>query len=164
MKRLAVILIAAVLLLTGCVDNPSTDEKINGSEEGNNTNVSVDNNTDIDVGNDSANIENINMSTDADIGTNGGDEDNTGIDSTGKGSDWCVVGGTVNEGGKQLTIKGLTTREGREVCQAEAINGNEKTIFYFSQDGKYKSMSATSSSGSGSASANANIEVGTNNN
>lgn len=158
MKKLIVILTIAILFLMGCVDKSGTDKNIGNIKEV--TNES-DESADIVTNPNNENIENINVSTDAEVIT---DNDNVSVSEyTGESVDWCTIGNTVTEGNKQLTIKGLTTYEGREVCQAEVINGNEKTIFYFSQDGSYKSMKSTSSSGSGSSSASTSSDISINN-
>lgn len=64
----------------------------------------------------------------------------------GKGSDWCQSGMKVTssapEGEGAYEIKGITTYEGKSVCEAEmkvsGISGEEKVWkYYFTENGEY---------------------------
>lgn len=71
------------------------------------------------------------------------------VDDGGKGPDWCKGGTKVTSSGPQgegtYEIKGITTYEGKSVCEAEmkvsGVPGGEGVWkYYFTEDGEYAVM------------------------
>lgn len=160
MKKLIVLLLVLSTILSGCVSNTKTDN--------NKTNV------DKNDGEDSDTVEKANtgiMSKQLDDDNNvadNGNIDNNGIKyninklsaSSGSdtqesgeinmGSEWCKADSKITipavKTHEQFTVKGITTRDGIEVCEAEITRENGKSTVFFSKDNKYVSMTSTSSS------------------
>jgi hypothetical protein len=82
--------------------------------------------------------------------------------------DWCTVGNKKTVAGKEFAIVGTVTDNGTELCKAELEITNEKTTYYFSEDGNITRMNSSSSSSnvnaSASASASSTTDVNTNSN
>ena len=167
MRNVTVLIIAvlSISVLSGCVGNKSTDKSKN-------VNVSTDVKTGINSTNSTAtvagkNIEAGNVSQSQKTGNlnlTGGNTKTTGT-GTGAGSagsDWCMPGSKITvkmpSGEKEFTVTGITTYDGREVCRAELIYENGKTIRYYSKDGKFEAMNS-SASGPGNVSSEARTSV-----
>ncbi len=110
----------------------------------------------IEAGNVSQKTRNLNLTGGNSRTTDAG----TGAGSA--GSDWCMPGSKITielqSGEKEFTVAGITTYQGREVCKAELIHENGKTIRYYSKDGKFVAMN-DSASGSGNVSSEAKTSV-----
>lgn len=155
MIKLVILLMIFGLVLVGCIDKKTEKDNNVG-----NTNVTENTSAETNISDNNANVtDGINIPAD-NIET---DNDNVETDSdTDISSGWCDAGVMITVHGEEFTIKGIVTYQGREVCQAEQISGNNKKIRYFSQDGKFVSEIATSSSTSGNASASSQASVTTN--
>lgn len=60
---------------------------------------------------------------------------------TGTGPDWCKAGTSVTSSGPQgegsFTIKGMTTYQGKDVCESEWTTTDGTMTQYFSEDGSF---------------------------
>jgi hypothetical protein len=70
------------------------------------------------------------------------------------GSDWCKPGTSITsnqQGQYSFTIKGLTTYNGQEVCEAYAtydhVGQSVNVTYYFSKDNKYTHITMKDASG-----------------
>lgn len=152
MRKVTVLIIAvlSISVLSGCVDNKSADKS---------KNVSTDVKTGINSTNSTAtvagkNIEagNVSQSQKTRVLNMTGENSKTTGAGTGAGSagsDWCMPGSKITvkmpSGEKEFTVTGITTYDGREVCRAELIYENGKTIRYYSKDGKFEAMNSSAS-------------------
>jgi hypothetical protein len=75
--------------------------------------------------------------------------------------DWCTVGNKKTVAGKEFAIVGTVTDNGTELCKAELEITNEKTTYYFSEDGNITRMNSSSSSSNGNTSASASASSNT---
>ena len=75
---------------------------------------------------------------------------------SGLGPDWCKAGASMTNAGPQgssysFVIKGITTYQGKEVCEAGATfdQGGQSmnVVYYYSQDNKYMYMIMKDASG-----------------
>lgn len=153
MRKVTVLMIVvlSVSVLSGCVDNKSTDKSKNGStiiKSGINATATVAGKN-IEAGNVSQKTVTLNLT--------GGNSKTTGA-----GSDWCMPGSKIRvklaSGEKEFTVSGITTYQGREVCMAELIFENGKTTRYYSKDGKFEAMNS-SAKGPGNVSSEARTSV-----
>jgi hypothetical protein len=76
--------------------------------------------------------------------------------------DWCTVGNKKTVAGKEFAIVGTVTDNGTELCKAELEITNEKTTYYFSEDGNITRMNSSSLSSNGNASASASASSSSN--
>lgn len=164
MKKLAILSLVAVLILSGCVEK--TD---NGDTQSN-----VVNNTKTDVNHDT-----ISTSTDdkTQIGVSSEDsqikdDNNVGTESSGIGSEWCIPGSkiTVNlpSGQEEFTVAGITTYtddNGKSydgLCKAEKAIKGGSSVRYFNKEETIVIAKSESSSKDGSARAEASASVSIN--
>lgn len=151
MKKLAILLVTIFLILSGCVDKTKTGANVDNGDKDINKNVDKENN--VSKG-DTIVIANTNVSV------NGANTNNLDVDND--IYEWCSPEDKIvvqtTKGQEEFTIKGITTYQGREVCQAEQIYDNGKKVRYFSKDGKFVSEIADSS-GSGNVSAYSEASV-----
>lgn len=136
MNKLIILLIIAVIALSGCAEKNVTNVK-------DDTKVSVDNGTiettssDTDViADNGSGISNIsNLSTEDMIGANSSTKvDNGGVDVSTSGSGWCIPGSKTMVNGKEYTIVGLTTYEGKDnICTAKEVTKDGSSTVYYNE-------------------------------
>lgn len=175
MKKLIVLLLVLSIILSGCVSNTKTDNNKTNNDKNDKgdtdtvekanigimakrldaNNNGIDNGTDSGINND---INNDVGKLSASTGSNTGESGEISM-----GSEWCKTGSKIIipevKTQEQFTVKGITTRDGVEVCEAEIIRENGKSTVYFSKDNKYISMISTSSSTGSSSKATAISEI-----
>jgi hypothetical protein len=78
--------------------------------------------------------------------------------------DWCTVGNKKTVAGKEFAIVGTVTDNGTELCKAELEITNEKTTYYFSEDGNITRMNSSSLLINGNASATVSASPNTDTN
>ena len=160
MRKLAILSLVAILILSGCVSK-TTDNK-NGTQT--QSSIVNDINTLPKAGNTDANIED-----NAQIGVNRKEETdsvNTGSDI---GYDWCVPGNKINvnlpSGKEEFTVTGITTytddngKTYNGLCRAEKTIKGGSSVKYFNKEGTIDIMKSESSSKDGSARAEASASV-----
>ena len=155
-----IITVLTISVLSGCVDNKTGDAKtVINSTAGIESKVKTDK-----ASND--NYETLNLTDGAVKITGSGTSTFTGSGTstlTGTGNaEWCRPGSKIKvqqpSGEKEFSVIGLTTHEGREVCQAEFVYPNGKSTRYFSKDGKYDAV-ISNASGSGGVYSEARSQV-----
>ena|SRR3990167_903501 len=66
------------------------------------------------------------------------------VNEGGTGPDWCKAGTKITASGQgqqgSFEIKGMTTHNGTEVCQAEYVYDQGSMVQYFNQKGDYMVM------------------------
>ncbi len=79
--------------------------------------------------------------------------------------DWCTVGNKKTIAGKEFTIVGTVTDNGTALCKSELELPDEKTTYYFSEDGNTTRMNSSSllinENASATASASPNTDTNT---
>jgi Tfp pilus assembly protein PilX len=135
MKKLAILSIVAILLLSGCTSKVD-DKSGNQSTVVNNSLIKTDtpqNGTDTD-------IEKIDVSKEGSRTLNTGD------------NDWCVSDAKISANGKEYIVVGITTYGDHDnVCKAEMPIQGGSAVIYFNKEyvnkesGAYFAENATSS-------------------
>lgn len=157
MKKLAILSIVAILILSGCVSNDDNKDSTKSSSLTStaDANIDVKDVATVDTGAE----QKIDVSND---GTEENNIDDTNVDT---GSDWCTPGDKITveiQGNpEEFTIKGMTTYKEREVCQAEKTIQGGSSIRYFNKDGSFVAMISKSSGGSANSNAEAIATSGT---
>jgi hypothetical protein len=116
MKKLAILSIVAILLLSGCTEK--VDDK-----SGNQSSVVNKSLTETIAGH---------TEGDTDVGKINISEEGHNVLTADSNDDWCKSDAKINENGKEYTIVGITTYGDKDnLCKAErAIQGGNAAIYY----------------------------------
>ncbi len=123
-----ILLVAGLILLSGCVDN-KTDPPTATTPATQITSQSTNN----------ANMNTVSTRSASPL--------------ISANEDWCTAGNKKTIAGKEFTIVGTVTDNGTELCKAELEIPDEKTTYYFSEDGNITRMNSSSLLINGNASA-----------
>lgn len=150
MKRLTILSIVAILILSGCIGK-TTDNKNDTKIQ---STVVNDNRSDTKSGIVDANIEDNTQSI-------GGKDTKTNSASSETGSEWCTPGSKITvdlpSGLAEFTIVGIMTYtddNGKSydgLCKAERVIKDGSSVRYFNKEGTIDIMKSESSSKSGSS-------------
>lgn len=122
MKKLAILSVVAILLLSGCTDK--VDDKGNNESSVVNSSL-IKTDTTQDVANETGTeTGKINVS---------GEESDKSV--TVSEYNWCESGAKISENGREYTVLGITTYEDKgNVCKAEAPNQGGSAVIYFNKE------------------------------
>lgn len=156
--------IAALLLLSGCLDNDTSKttsiptETFNIAKSSSSVTSVKDNisiNSSHNKSKSSLNLTSSETSSNLTTLTNP-------ISTIQDKSNWCKADEILTVNNKDFTVQGLTTDNNKvPLCYAKSINleTNTTTNYYFSQDGKIKKMDSISISSNGKAYASSNVKI-----
>lgn len=165
MKKLAILSIVAILILSGCVDNADNKDSTKSSTLNSTADANIDVKSDVaTVGTGTEQkIDVSDVGGDVTNGETGGDNvDDTNVNT---GSDWCTPGDkiTVDIQGNQeeFSVIGITTYTDKKgnahenVCKAEKTIQGGTSVRYFNEEGSFVAMVSKSSG----VNANSNAEA-----
>lgn len=123
MKRLAILSMLIVIMISGCVER--TDFK-----DGPPTNATDGTNVKTDAKSSISGASDANPATEIDI--QNGTLQMTDKNSMSSGSGWCMPGDKMTASGEEFTISGTMTYEGRDnICMAEKVTqGGSSKVYY----------------------------------
>lgn len=154
MKKLAILSIVAILILSGCVDNADNKDSTKSSTLNSTTGANIDVKSDVETV-DTGIEQKIDVSSDVSSDVSNGET----------GSDWCTPGDkmTVDIRGNQeeFSVIGISTYTDEKgnvhenVCKTEKTIQGGTSVRYFNEDGSFVAMVSKSSG----ANANSNAEA-----
>lgn len=130
MKKLVILSIVTILLLSGCTEN--VDDKGDNQSSVDNSSL-VKNDTSRDVVNETGTeTGKINISEeDFEASATGGSETSVTVSR----DSWCESGAKISENGKEYEVLGITTYGDKEnVCKAERPNQGGSAVIYFNKE------------------------------
>lgn len=158
MKKLTILSIVAILILSGCVSSDDNKDSTKSSSLNSTTDANIDVKSDVATADTSAEQK-------IDVSDDGTEENNIDEANVDTGSDWCTPGDKITveiQGNpEEFTIKGVTTYKETEVCQAEKTIQGGSSIRYFNKDGSFVAMISKSSGEGASSNAEAIATSGT---
>lgn len=156
-KTIVIIMIMlSISILSGCI----SDNKIN-SKNVTDTNTTKNISSEVKISDGQTKTEEVSNVSKLILTVADKESDSKRSDDT--DADWCKPGNKLTvklqSGDKEFTIVGLTTYQEREVCKAEILYENGKSIKYFSKDGKFQAMDSKSESSSGNVYSEARVGI-----